>query len=799
MYKFYFILNISWELCIIEERIGGLMIFEEGFIICNEQMKESIMKSIESGFRNYIFLSENQLKEKVFFQVKLKAIPFLMRKYGFTYSLAKEYCHAITLIEDKNYNDIHLDGIVSIFHELKKQGLLKFDPLFLVRLKQYLVTFINPDQSLEYKHLKEIISTHTKVIEVNHVKDTIKPEVYQFSTILEESLAVMNRIKDLLSEGVSLNQIFIISADESYYFLFERLSRSYQIPMNFPAKPNFLSSIEANEFLIACKSCQTFNEVLLGIKNNVEFYNSMIRLLNQYGLQKEKPFEQIEFISSIFKEMSFPKRTYAQAVHFGNVKQLFTQENYVFYVGFNLGRAPFIRREDGFLNDRHLHLLSCSTSSEINELEKGKLIDFITSTPNLWISYKEHSGKDECLPSFLIRELGLNVVLKEASFGYAKTEDILRLSVAYDAYLKYGTKSNELQMYGLQGIEYQTFNHKYKNISPSILEEKFKEKPLKMAYSNIKLFYACPFSYYADRILGLNEFKSQMAARLGTFAHAVLEDSYNEDFIFNESVKMRTIENRMDAKDEFFFNKMKELLRQLITFNRQHERESKLFEVEREAHIVVELENCIFEGYIDKLLYTIDNDEVYAAIIDYKTGKDIISLDNIVDGFHLQLPAYMYLLSKYKKFYGKNIHIIGIYLQKVNLIAIDNTKDSYLQMEKSFYLQGYSIADPSLLVLLDPSYANSTYIKSLGLSKTTNSFKAYSKVYQAKDQAEMTQLVEDLIVKARDEILRGEFPIAPKMIDGKNESCTFCKYKDICFCDYSDIVELEKKPFNKEQ
>ena len=52
-------------------------------------------------------------------------------------------------------------------------------------------------------------------------------------------------------------------------------------------------------------------------------------------------------------------------------------------------------------------------------------------------------------------------------------------------------------------------------------------------------------------------------------------------------------------------------------------------------------------------MYTQIDDEIYAVLIDYKTGKDVLSLDNVEDGFHLQLPAYMYLLSCYEPFQGK--------------------------------------------------------------------------------------------------------------------------------------------------
>ncbi len=240
---------------------------------------------------------------------------------------------------------------------------------------------------------------------------------------------------------------------------------------------------------------------------------------------------------------------------------------------------------------------------------------------------------------------------------------------------------------------------------------------------------------------------------------------------------------------------MTEVLRNIITFNKTHEQDSKLSTIVREAHIEVIKTTYSFEGYIDKLMYTIQEDEVYAAIVDYKTGADIVSLDNMEDGFHLQLPAYMYLLSKYDEFKGKNLHIIGIYLQKVNIVIYDHKSDVEQQMNKRFMLEGYSVASSRLLSMLDPSHMRSTYIKSLGMTK--DGFLKYSKVFLEAQQEEIIQLVENLLDGAAEQIQQGVFPIAPKKIRGKNESCMFCRYKDLCFCDYEDEIELSYKPFGK--
>ena len=190
--------------------------------------------------------------------------------------------------------------------------------------------------------------------------------------------------------------------------------------------------------------------------------------------------------------------------------------------------------------------------------------------------------------------------------------------------------------------------------------------------------------------------------------------------------------------------------------------------------------------------------EIYAAIMDYKTGKDYITLDNVEDGFHLQLPSYMYLLSKSERFKGKRIHIIGIYLQKVNMIALDNSIDILSQREKSFRLQGFTINDPSLILKLDPGFNKSDYIQSM-MTLKDGSFGKYSKIITKDEEDELILKMDELIHKAKDGVMNADFKIAPKLINNKDKSCTFCKYKDICFKKYNDYVELEEKKFKKEE
>ncbi|MDE6407911.1 MAG: PD-(D/E)XK nuclease family protein [Anaeroplasmataceae bacterium] len=767
----------------------------EGFIICNPSMKEKILKE-ENVIKNYIFLTQEELEKRLTFSLRPNAIFQLMKHYGFSYSLALEYANAVSKLEDKSYSNPKLDSIVSVFRYLKENHLVEEDALFLFRLKQFPVTFIDPQPTLEYQSLKKLTEQYTKVYEVYPQDKNYTPLVYEFKTILEESLFVMNQIKELLRKGISLKDIYIVNVDEEYSFLLKRLSKSYGIPLEFEGYRNLLSASFIKQFLDKCMTNHSFQSILDQLDSKNILYPVLVDVLNENELLNERPLDCIEFLKAVLKNKKYPQKKYMEAVRFEKEAVLFDETDYVFYVGFNLVSAPKIRKEEGFLNDKELSLLKKSTSYDKNEIEYKRLKNWILSTPHLTLTYKRFVKTESYFPSLLIEDLRLEVIKNpKLPFGYAKLEDELRLVGLYDLYLKYGQWHEDLEEYGIAEAQYKSYDHSYKPLSLETMQKHFEDKPLRLAYSNVKLYFACPFSYYADRILGLNEFKPQMAARMGTFSHAVLEDSYTTDFNFLESVAKHKAENAIESKDEFFFEQMTSVLRNLLDFNQKHEQMSQLKTIEREAHIEVIKDTYTFEGYIDKLMYMIQNDEVFAAIVDYKTGADIVSLDNIEDGFHLQLPSYMYLLSKYPPFAGLKLHIIGLYLQKVNIVIFDHKSDVEAQMAKKFMLEGYSVANPRLLSMLDPTYEKSTYIKSLGIGK--DGFLRYSKVFLESQQEEIISMVEGLLDQASASIHDGVFPIEPKKINGKNVSCTFCKYKDICFYEYEDLKELSHKPFGK--
>ena len=79
----------------------------------------------------------------------------------------------------------------------------------------------------------------------------------------------------------------------------------------------------------------------------------------------------------------------------------------------------------------------------------------------------------------------------------------------------------------------------------------------------------------------------------------------------------------------------------------------------------------------------------------------------------------------------------------------------------------------------------------------SGSFHARAKVFSQSDLNKIIGIVEELILDAFDKIEEGVFTVNPKSLSGKDASCTFCPYSNICYKKYQDTVVLEPKKFTE--
>lgn len=731
---------------------------------------------------NIKFYTLKELINNLTFKYDEKAIYYLMDKYNYKYDNAKTILDNLYYIEDKEYNNKKLDDLVKIKKEIN--DLLIYNPVF----KDYISNkkvFIYGYHFIDKFDLNLLKDIDYEII--NKKEENYEHEIYAFNNILEEVIFVSNKIRELIDKKVPLNKIRIIDLPEEYSFILKEVFRMQKININLDKESIYSSNI-VQKYL----ELEDINKLEIDTKDedSVYIYNKIIEVLNKYHFIEDKSIKK-EILINEFKNLKNNKK-YNNEIGIEPIDHI-NDDEYAFILGFNDGNFPKVFKDEDYFSDKEKEILGMSTSIEKTNNERNNMLNLIRSTKNLIITYKNKSTFNEYYPSTLIKELGYEVI-KDIDNNYSYSNDLnkLKLSIDLDKYVKFLEKSDELSILfsNYEDIDYNKFDNRFKGINKNDYHEFIKNK-LTLSYSSINNFYQCKFKYYLNNILKIDKFETTFEIFIGSLFHHVLEKCFDEDFDFEKTYN-EFLTEEYSPKEEFFLEKLKkdllfviETLKKQMTYtNFKNYKYEARYEIDKSTSL-----NIKFLGFIDKLLINEENDKTYLLIVDYKTGEPELKLNNCYYGLDMQLPIYLYL-SKNSDI--KNLEVVGFYLQHIltKNLKLEPNKTIESQKEEALKLQGYTISDEDIISKIDNTYENSNLIRSL--SKTKTGFSKNSKLLTRKDMDNLYKLVDKKINEARDEIIDANFEIDPKRIGKDNVSCTYCKFKDICFMNESNVKKLEE-------
>lgn len=765
---------------------------ENYIIITSDSNKKFILKNLSKNktFYNIKFYSFNELKKKLFFDYNNKTIEFTMSKLNISYLNAENYIKNLYYL--KNINNSKIKFLNDLKKDLEENNLLIKDLSF----KNYIEDkkIIVYGYSNFTKEQKLILSELETNIEYIYDKKNYTPIVYEANTEDEEVLFVVNKISELITNGIDINKIKII-AKKDYFNTIKRYFNIFNVPINIKSDNAYFSTILAKDFLSNYDN-YTIEENINVLKEKYNDINNLINIINKSVLIEDKNIRK-EFIINDLKNTKVKLDVYDNAIEICDLDKTFLDDEYVFLLGFNINSYPKVYKDDDYLNDNIKNQIGIDTSIDINKYEKETIINKISNIKNLVITYKLHNKNGVFYPSLLINELGLEVKKIEIneSISYSKLNSKLMYAKDLDNLYKYNIFSKNLGLYKNNlNINYREYNNEFKNINNTSLKNKIGNE-LVLAYTNMEIYNECSFRYYLSKILKIDIFEENFKTIVGNIVHHILEIGINKDISINvEIIKfIKEKDYALTAKEYFYLEKLSEELKQILEILKEQESHSKLkkYLFESELYVYNDKDdiNITFKGLIDKVMYNeIDGKEVL-AVVDYKTGNKAINLDTIEYGLNMQLPIYLYLLKKSDRF--KDATIAGFYLQKVldNVPNINAKKSLREIKEDNLKLNGFSNSSETILELIDDNFRESSYIKGLGYKKD-GTLKKTAKVLSNKEMDELTNIVEEKIEECINNILNGKFSINPKVINGKNISCEYCKFKDICFKEKKNEIVL---------
>ena len=773
-------------------------------LIIPNNIKTKILEMLDNEpvLYNIKIMNLEELRKHYYFDYELESILFIMDKYNLKHDTASDILKSLYIIDDTKYKNNQLTFLQTIKKDLEKNNLIIYDNYFKDYLKNRKILVYGYSKINKF-YLNLINEIDAEIIVDDEKK--IKSNVYLLNTLEEEVEYVFNRVSELITNGIPINKIKFTNLTNKYIYTIKRFSNIYNIPV-FIDDNNIYSSQIVKLFLKKLHESKSFHKALdylssnfnLDNESNKEIYKLLLNISSKYNDLKYS-FEKIyEVVLNDIKSLINPSNKYKNQIEIINLDDNIFDDDYIFVFNFNQGEIPkFYKDEDYILDSVKIeNNLLVETTTEKNILSKKSTITSLNRISNHFITCKEKSIDGDYLISNLCNELEFNIIRPEFNYNisYSSMNSKIKLTKYLDQFIKYGVKDKKLDiLYNNFNTSYLKYNNKFTGIENSKLLEKIKPK-LVLSYTNIDTYYHCAFRYYISNILKLDAFSESFNTIIGNLFHYVLSICFNADFNFDKEYYNYIDKIDLNSRELFFLNKLKKELELVIGQVKRFHNETGLTKLLLEHRINIDKSSIIpvvLTGIVDKIMYR-ESENTLVSIVDYKTGSNDIDLYNIIYGIGMQLPIYLYLVNKSELF--SNVRFTGFYLQKILSKEVNFTLGrTYIeQKESNLKLEGYSNNDYRILEVFLPDYENSKYVKSMKI--TSNGFSTYSKILSDKEIKNLSDFVDKKIDEARDNILLGKFDINPKIIDGENVGCKFCKYKDLCFRTTNDFKRL---PVNK--
>ena len=390
-------------------------------------------------------------------------------------------------------------------------------------------------------------------------------------------------------------------------------------------------------------------------------------------------------------------------------------------------------------------------------------------------------------------------------------------------------KISSIYEYINNDIQYNTLLNYIKNddnLNKKNLEKIYGDK-FDTSISKLELFKKCPFSYYMKYLLRIEPRREFEISSLdvGSFMHEVLEEF--SKYLFENNITWQSlllneewnekldevIEKKLNANlgnkkqsikyeilKEKLINTMKKVVKVIATSFNQSEFVPYGYEIEfKEGKLFAPIKIKISEnktmniiGKIDRVDVLRANDNMYVRIIDYKSSKKDLKLEDIKDGISLQLITYLdsfienvNKIEKQKENINKVLPAGMLYFNLSDKLI--NLKD-YINDEekikdetiKALRMKGIFLKDLKIIEKMDKKL--STDKRLIDISKTTLTKDNTNRELSEDEYKNLFVQTKNILGEIGKEIISGVVRIRP------NKKCDYCKY-----CNYSSVCRKQSE------
>lgn len=398
-------------------------------------------------------------------------------------------------------------------------------------------------------------------------------------------------------------------------------------------------------------------------------------------------------------------------------------------------------------------------------------------------------------------------------------------------------------------INATVFENNPSNIDTAIARVLYGENLLN-SVSRLEKFAACAYEHFISYGLALQPRREYEvnSTDIGNIYHKAIElffrkisgrniswnkiDDELRDILINESVNeaVELCGNDVfsdNARNAFTINRIKKMTKKTAWILQEQiiagSFVPKDFEIRFSSDYGLDELKYIFEdggqmglkGIIDRVDYYNDGDDIYIKIVDYKSGKKKLEINDVYNGLQLQLVLYMEAAIELikKRYPDKNIIPAGLFYYSIDNPTIN---DEDINLEKELLSTETSDADEvkrqraaelvlkyqrpdglingedKIVTAMDNSLEDNERSgrESIVAPISYNSkggLKAGSRLITDKDMLSLIKYVHDKVGELGKEILNGNIELNPYIkansrgnIQVRETPCTYCEYKTIC-------------------
>ncbi len=736
---------------------------------------------------NFKFLSINEIKKNTFGVSNECAIKLGLDNFDYDYPTIKTFLNYI-----KSGINIEVNEDINKYYNLLIQNnFLLVEKDYKLIFKNKLVLFLGFEKDdIEINHLiNELKITNFKFIKLSEVFDKKEIFVRKYLRVDEEIHDVFIRIIDLLNSGEKVSNIQIVTDFNRNYFYLNLYSKLLKLELNFKDRDSLYETKIAK---IIEKNIDSLNEENIKMYDDgSDEYNLIVKYLSFYNFHNLS--NKYVNYKAILSDVMLSSFIDTEGVVVTN-KFNFDVDKHTFLIGFDDSFFSKIAKNNEFFDDKIKILNNLNSSEIVNRENNELLLHYLMAMNKLELYYGESDGENKEEISYYLSIIYQNTndynnhIIDRLFYNYDYNDSIALsyYSYYYELAKQYKERTIFYYMYDQSINKMLTrYDNQYNGINNRT------NKYYKISYTQLNEFFSCPFKFYADRVLGINDFEDTFYLKAGNFIHEIMEKVYDKNFDFDKAFETLLMEqkDKFDKLELLYLDKLK-ISAKIITDRLIAEKEnSSIFKTysEKEFNIPVN-DKYILNGKVDSILIAENNERKTLQIIDYKTGETELNLSKNIYGLGLQLPIYSYLLEKDEEF--KDINIQGIYyINFISKILFDYDNDQIDTIKRKFLKSGAFTNSVDDIKLFEPKiidYLESKTIDKLSINKDGEIKKAtifdFSKHIKIMNEI-YPCLIEQNIKIFIDYIENNKYPISPFYDSDTNNSfsCRFCDYKDLCF------------------